>query len=169
MNEEFVNLKDQQVLYEIKDYLENVQIASTLLEASEEIPFNILVAVTGEQASVNIMYVPIPEDHFEDIRLIQLYALIIRTIDESRKNDLLMLLNELNNRCAVGTFFINEQLELGFKYIFPINRFELPKESSFIQTFTLYLNSLLSLIDLTVQVNNGSLALEEALKLLNSE
>lgn len=169
MNKEFVNLKDQQVLYEIKDYLEKIQIASTLLEASEEIPFNILVAITGEQASVNIMYVPIPEDHFEDIRLIQLYSLIVPIITSDKRNDLLILLNDMNNRCAVGTFFINEQSELGFKYIFPTNRFEIPKENNFIETFTLFINSMLSLIDLIIQVNNGSLAIDDALKQLNAD
>lgn len=166
MNNDFLNLKDQQVLYELKDYLAKIPVPSTLMEATEDLPFNILVAVTSEQVSVNIMYVPLPEDHFHEIRLFQLYSLLVQAVPARQKNDLLDLLNEMNDRCPVGTFFLNEQAELGFKYIFPAARFEIPKEGPFIEIFTLYLNSLMSFRDIIIQVSNGTLLLSDAFKKL---
>lgn len=166
MNQEFVNLKDQQVLFELKNYLEQINVASSFLESSVDLPYNILVAVTPAQASINIMYVPIPEDHFEEIRLLQLYSLVITNIVAERKIDLLILINELNNRCAIGSFFINERSEFGFKYIYPISRFDIPQKSSFIDIFSLFLNSMMSFRDLIIQVNNGTLLLDDAFKKL---
>jgi hypothetical protein len=167
MNNDFINLKDQQVLYDLSDYLAKISIPSTLIEATAEIPFNILVAVTSEQVSVNIIYVPLPEDHFNDIRLMQLYSLLIQKVSSDKRNDLLTLVNELNNRCPVGSFFINEKIELGFKYIFPLARFDMPKEGSLIEIFTLYLNSLMSFRDTIIKVSDGTLSLKDALKELD--
>jgi len=163
MNNEFLNLKDQQVLYELKDYLEKIQVATTIIEASNDLPYNLLIAVTSEQVSVNIMYVPLPEDHFNEIRLIQLYSLLVQNVDSAIKIDSLILLNELNDRCPTGSFFMNENSELGFKYIFPVSRFEIPNEQQFIETFTLYLNSLMSFRDLIIRTLNGKIMLKDAL------
>ena len=58
MNNDFLNLKDQQVLYELKDYLAKIPVPSTLIESSEELPYNLLIAVSSDQVPVNIMYVP---------------------------------------------------------------------------------------------------------------
>ena len=164
MNNDFLNLKDQQVLYEIKDYLEKISVQSTVVEASEHLPLNMLLAVTQEQVSVNIMYVPLPEDHFTEIRLLQLHAMITATTAADKKNDLLVLLNELNNQSPFGTFAINEKGELGFKYIYPVSRFEMPKEEPFQETFSLYLNCLMGFRKVIIHVNNGELSLRDALK-----
>lgn len=167
MNQEFVNLKDQQVLFELKNYLEQINVASSFLESSVDLPYNILVAVTQAQASINIMYVPIPEDHFEEIRLLQLYSLVITNTIAERKKDLLILINELNNRCAIGSFFINERSEFGFKYIYPISRFDIPQKSSFIDIFYLFLNSLMNFRELIIETNNGTISVVDALKKLD--
>jgi hypothetical protein len=164
MNNDFLNLKDQQVLYEIKDFLENISVQSTVVEASEHLPLNMLMAVTQEQVSVNIMYVPLPEDHFTEIRLLQLHSLITANVVADKKNDLLVLLNELNNQSPFGTFAINEKGELGFKYIYPVSRFEMPKEEPFQETFSLYLNCLVGLRNVIILVNSGALSLQDALK-----
>jgi hypothetical protein len=169
MNNEFFNLKDQQVLYEIKDYLAKISVPSTLFEATIDLPFNLLIAVTSEQVSVNIMYVPLPEDHFKEIRLFQFYSLLAQNVPFDLKNDLLILLNELNDRCPIGCFFTNEKQELGFKYIFPVPRFEITKEHQFTEVFTLYLNSLMSFRDIINQFINRSLTLKNVLTKLEDQ
>ena len=162
MNNDFLNLKDQQVLHEIKDYLVKIPMASTIMEASADFPYNMLIAVNSEQASVNIMYVPLPEDHFNDIRLFQFYSLVLQKVQSERNSDFLILLNELNDRCAVGSFYMNENSELGFKYIFPIPRFGIPKENQFIEIFNLYHNTLMNFRTLIIQTNSGILSLKDA-------
>jgi hypothetical protein len=164
MNNDFLNLKDQQVLYEIKDYLANIAVESAVIEASEHLPLNMLMAVTPEQVSVNIMYVPLPEDHFTEIRLLQLHSLIIANTEVDKRTDLLVLLNELNNQSPFGTFAINEKGELGFKYIYPVSRFEMPKEEPFQETFSLYQNCLMGFRKVIMHVNAGELSLQDALK-----
>jgi hypothetical protein len=73
----------------------------------------------------------------------------------------------LNFRCTICSFFINEKTELGFKYIFPVARFDMPKEGSLIEIFTLYLNSLMSFRDIVIKVGDGTLLLKDALKELD--
>jgi len=169
MNKELLNLKDQQLLNELKGYLEQIDVASTILESSVEIPHNILVAITTKQDSVNIMYVPIAENQFEDIRLFQLYSLVINKIVTERKEDLLLLVNELNNRCAIGSFFINELSEFGFKYVYPISRVDTPSKSSFVDIFSVFLNSMMSFKELIIETNNGTISIADAIKKLSKE
>jgi len=163
MNENFINLRDQEILYSIQEYLKSISIVSTLLEAGPDMPHNILIAITTEQASVNIMYVPLPEDHFEEIRLFQLFSLLVAEVSPENRNDLTVLLNELNSRSPLGSFSINEKGELGFKYIFPVSRFGIPEEKAFLDIFSLYLNCLESFSRLVTDVNMGSVSLQNAL------
>lgn len=164
MNQEFLHLKDQQVLYQIRDFLEKIEVDATVMEASEQLPVNILVAVTRELVSINIMYVPLPEDHFTEIRLLQQYSLIIDKVSPEKKADLTVLLNELNNQSPLGSFSINEKGELGFKHIYPVSRFDMLKEAAFLEVFSLYLNCLMGFRNVLLHVNSGELTLGDALK-----
>lgn len=163
MNDEFVNLKDQQVLYEIKDYLERISVAGTVLESSKDLEFNILMAVTADQIPVNIMYVPAPEDQFEEIRLLQFHSLLTANVSPVNKNDILILLNELNNLNPFGSFSINDGGQLSYKYIFPVTRFDIPKETTIQEIFTLYHSALTKFKPALLGLNDGKLSLEEAI------
>jgi hypothetical protein len=169
MNNDFLNLKDQLVLLKIKDFLENISVQSTMIEASELHPLNVLQAVTPELASINIMYLPLPEDHFTEIRLLQLHSLIIANAEIQKRTELLILLNELNNQSPFGTFSISKKGELSFKYIYPIARFEIPEETPFQETFSLYENCLMSFRKLIILLNNDELSLEDVLKEVQAE
>ncbi len=163
MNEEFINLKDQEILYTIQEYLKGISIASTLLEKSADMAHNILVAVSADQTSINIMYVPLPEDHFTDIRLLQLFSLLVAAVKEERKKELSTLLNELNSRSPIGSFSINERRELGFKYIFPVSRFGIPGKGAFLDIFSLYADCLEGFAKLVTDMNAGLISLQAAL------
>lgn len=164
MNHDFLNLKDQQVLYAIREFLQNISVDSIVVESSEHIPLNKLMAVSPEQVSVSIMYMPLPEDHFTEIRLLQLYSLILADSAADKRADLLSLLNELNNQSPLGTFSINEKNELGFTYIYPVSRFEIPEEEPFQEVFSLYMNCLAGFRNVIMHVNAGDLSLKDALK-----
>lgn len=164
MKDDFLNIKEQQVLYEIKEYLGRMSVDANVVESSAELPMNMILAMTADQVSVNIMYVPLPEDHFTEIRLLQFYSLITMNAEAGRKQELVVLLNELNNQSPMGTFVLSGKGELGFKYIFPVSRFEMPQEDSFQETFSLYLNCLMGLRNVVLHVNSGELSIHDALK-----
>lgn len=163
MKDDFLNIKEQTILYEIKEYLARISVSATIAEMSDALPVNMLLATTEDNVPVNIMYVPLPEDHFTEIRLLQLYSTVV-FINEDKKEELSVLLNELNNQSPMGTFSINEKGELGFKYIFPVSRFEVPGEEAFQEIFTLYVNCLTGLRNVAIHVNSGELSLGDALK-----
>lgn len=163
MNDEFNNLKEQGILYEMKEYLEKVSIPSTVMEASSDLPVNMLIAVTAENFSVNIIYLPLPEDQFQEIKLIQFYSLQIDAVSEEHKPELLNLLNRINDQNPFGSFFINEKAELGYKYIIPLSRFDIPKEMAFLETFNLFLSTISKFRDALIRVNNGETSAADAL------
>jgi hypothetical protein len=93
----------------------------------------------------------------------QLYSLIIPSINPEKKEDLFYLINEINAKLPIGSISVNKMAELGFKFIFPVPRFEIPKEHQFIEIFTLYRNSLICFKDIINQFTNGSLSLKQVL------
>lgn len=163
MNDEFVNLKDQQVLYEIKDYLERISVTGTILESSKDLEFNILMAVTADHAAINIMYVPAPEDQFEEIRLLQFHSLLTANVSPAKKSEILSLLNELNDLNPFGSFSINGEGQLSYRYIFPVARFDVPKETTIQELFTLYHSALVKFKKALLGVNDGKLSLKDAI------
>lgn len=163
MNNEFINARDQLFLQHVKDYLLSQSISGSVLEASAEIPQNLYLGELPEYGTVNIMYIPLPEDHYEDTRLLQFYAPVLEQIDVTKKSDLLNLLNEVNLNCPVGAFSINGKNEIGFKYVFPVNRFDIMEQEPFLDIFNLYLDCLTSMRGAIADLNTGKVALKDAL------
>lgn len=166
MNDNFINLKDQLALAQIKAYFNKLPLSAEVLEASDLIPVNLLLITDPVNGSSNLMYVPLPEDHFEEIRLMQLYSLIIPAINPERKTDLFYLINEINAQLPIGSLAVNKMAELGFKYIFPVSRFSLPEEDTFIEIFNLFQDCLVSFRDLLSELNEGSIGLADAMSKL---
>lgn len=166
MNDNFINLKDQLALAQVKGYLKNLPLSAEVLEASDLMPYNIMLITDPLKGSSNLMYVPLPEDHFQEIRLMQLYSLIIPAINPERKTDLFYLINEINALLPIGSISVNKMAELGFKYIFPVSRFNLPEEETFIEIFNLFQDSLVNFRDLLSRLNEGSIGLADAMSTL---
>ena len=166
MNNDFISLKDQLALAQIKAYLKDLPLSAEVLEASELIPYNLLLIIDPINGSSNLMYVPLPEDHFQEIRLMQLYSLIITTIIPERKTDLFYLINEINAQLPIGTISVNKMAELGFKYVFPVSRFKLPDEENFIELFNLFHDCMVNFKDLLNSLNNGTIGLADAMSRL---
>ncbi len=163
MNNEFINARDQLFFERIKEYLLSQSINGSVLEAGPDIPHNIYLGELPEHGTVNIMYIPLAEDHFEDIRLLQFYAPVVSQIDLAKGSDLLTLLNEANFICPVGAFSISGKNEIGFKYVFPVNRFDIIEEQTFLNIFNLYLECLISMRDVITNTNEGKISLKDAL------
>jgi len=166
MNDNFINLKDQLALAQIKAYLKNLALSAEVLEASDLIPYNLLLITDPVNGSSNLMYVPLPEDHFQEIRLMQLYALIIPEISPERKTDLFYLINEINAQIPIGSMSVNKTAELGFKYIFPVSRFNLPEEENFIEIFNLFQDCIVNFRDLLTGLNDGTIGPADAMSKL---
>lgn len=163
MNKEFINAKDQLFLEQVKGYLASQSINGAVVEAGSEVPNNLYLGELPEYGTVNIMYIPLPEDHFENIRLLQFYAPVVSEVDLTKGSDLLTLLNEANFICPVGAFSISGKNEIGFKYVFPVNRFDIMEEQPFLDIFNLYLECLLSMRGAIADLNGGKTLLKEAL------
>ena len=166
MNDNFINLKDQLALAQIKAYLKNQPISAEVLEASDLIPYNLLLITDPLNGSSNLMYVPLPEDHFQEIRLMQLYSLIIPVINPERKTDLFYLINEINAQLPIGSISVNKMAELGIKFIFPVSRFHLPEEDNFIEIFNLFQDCLVNFRDILTGLNEGTIGLADAMSKL---
>jgi hypothetical protein len=168
MNNEFINARDQLFLEQVKEYFLSQSINGSVLQAGTEIPHNIYLGQLPDYGTVNVMYIPLQEDHFDDIRLLQFYAPVISEADPSKRSDLLVLLNEANFTCPLGSFSINDKNEIGFKYVFPVNRFEIMEEQPFLEIFNVYLDCLTSVRDAIMNLNGGNISVKEAIAKLGN-
>lgn len=163
MNDNFINLKDQLALAQIKACFKDLPLSAEVLEASDLIPVNLLLITDPVNGSSNLMYVPLPEDHFQEIRLMQLYSLIVPSIKPEKKTDLFYLINEINAQLPIGSISVNKMAELGFKYIFPVSRFDLPEKENFIEIFNLFQDCLVSFREQLIGLNEGNISLSDAM------
>ena len=163
MNNEFFNLKDQLAFSQLAKYLEAEDIEARVLEASDIVANNAVLVTLPDGSAMNVMYVPLAEDHYEDIRLMQFYAMVIDSPEASKRGDLLALLNDINGISPLGTFAISAKNELGCRHIFPVPRFGAPPESLFLDLFFLFLHCFESFGPVIRRVANGETELAEAL------
>lgn len=164
MNNEFFKVKDQLALEQIKKYITGMTATCEVIEPSElsEQPF-LLATLPEGTGSFNVMYIPLPEDHFEAVRLLQVYASVVSDVNKDNLAALYQVLNGINEMCPIGTFTLNAKDEIGFRYVFPVDRFDLPDEGKFLDVFTMYLNFLETFRTTLVGVNFGVLTPAAAL------
>jgi hypothetical protein len=168
MNDNFIHLKDRLTLEQARTYLEQLPVHAGVLEEHLHSHPTLLVTLP-EGISLNISYLPLPEDHFEDIRLMQFYALLVSGVNEVQRTELVQLLNEINVICPIGAFYVDDQGELAYKYIFPVPRFELPVQGAFLDLFTLFRDCLLNFKDILTGLTGGTVDLAGALRSLTNE
>jgi hypothetical protein len=162
MNKEFINIKEQILLNQIKDILNENSINSTLIESSLYIPYNVLVA-TIDETNFNIMYLPIEEDYFRNIRLLQHYAILVENIPKELKIEISELINAHNNQIPLGFFYVTDENELSFKYVITIPRFDPINPDQYGEMFMILQQSVNQIKNKFLQFINGKLTFNQAI------
>ena len=147
MNKEFINIKEQILLEQIKEILKENSINSNLIESSLFNPYNVLVT-TIDDLNFNIMFLPVEEDFFQHIRLLQHYTIILNEIP--KEIELNKLINAFNNQNA-----------LCFKYVISIPRFDPVNANQYGEMFMIMQQSVVELKNKFLQFISGHLSFEQ--------
>lgn len=162
MNKDFINIKEQIILNQIKDILEDNSITSTLIESSSYIPYNVLVT-TIDEINFNIMYLPVEEDLFRSIRLLQHYATIVEDIPKEFESEINELIKAHNKQIPLGFFYVTDENELSFKYVISIPRFDPVNADQYGEMFMVLQQSVIQIKNKFLQFISGELSYEQAL------
>lgn len=158
MNKEFINIKEQILLEQIKEILKENSINSNLIESSLFNPYNVLVT-TIDDLNFNIMFLPVEEDFFQHIRLLQHYTIILNEIP--KEIELNKLINAFNNQIPLGFFYITDENELCFKYVISIPRFDPVNANQYGEMFMIMQQSVVELKNKFLQFISGHLSFEQ--------
>ncbi len=161
MTKDFINIKEQILLNQIKDILNEHSIESNLIESSVYMPFNVLVT-TIDEINFNIMYLPVEEDLFRTIRLLQHYATIIEKIPNDKELGINELIKAHNKQIPLGFFYITDENELSFKYVIPIPRFDPLNADQYGEMFMVLQQSVVQIKNKFLQFISGDLSYEQA-------
>jgi hypothetical protein len=106
----------------LRDLLEEAGLVSSLLEPSETIPFHILIAGfhqdnKGRDRFLHFSYLPIEEQEIQALELLQIYSTLPFSMSEGLREQVALLLLEVNTRLPIGHFGINEQEEIHYRYV----------------------------------------------------
>jgi hypothetical protein len=162
MNKDFINIKEQILLNQIKDILEDNSITSTLIESSSYIPYNVLVT-TIDEINFNTMYLPVEEDLFRSIRLLQHYATILEEIPKELEIEINDLIKAHNKQIPLGFFYVTDENELSFKYVISIPRFDPINADQYGEMFMVLQQSVIQIKNKFLQFISGELTFEQAL------
>jgi hypothetical protein len=162
MNKDFINIKEQIILNQIKDILEDNSITSTLIESSSYIPYNVLVS-TIDEINFNTMYLPVEEDLFRSIRLLQHYATILEEIPKELEIEINDLIKAHNKQIPLGFFYVTDENELSFKYVISIPRFDPINADQYGEMFMVLQQSVIQIKNKFLQFISGELTFEQAL------
>ena len=162
MNKDFINIKEQIILNQIKDILEDNSITSTLIESSSYIPYNVLVT-TIDEINFNTMYLPVEEDLFRSIRLLQHYATILEEIPKELEIEINDLIKAHNKQIPLGFFYVTDENELSFKYVISIPRFDPINADQYGEMFMVLQQSVIQIKNKFLQFISGVLSFEQAL------
>jgi len=159
----------------IKEYLEEIDFKTTILEKSEKnIPFSTLVSVIGKdyknlERIVNLNFIPTYKELTENILVLQILSVVFCEFKVENKRSVEKILNTINSQLIVGTYSLNEKNQIIFRYIYIVPISGKISKNEFIDTLMLfsYMQELYN--DIIESVAIGDKKLYEALEDLKFE
>lgn len=154
----------------LQGFLEEEGIHSTLLDSSHGLELPVLVAVhkqDGKERPVNFIFVPV-DDELETLQLLQMYAQISLELDMRRLEALEKLILVLNRTVGLGSFGIDPENQLYYKYIFPKPRYESWNRELILETIFLFMFLLERFSGVLEAVASGEMTGAEAVEVLHS-
>lgn len=139
------------MLYE--KYLSNNNVPAKLVEAKNEASLDFVVASIGE-IQVQISFVPIPEEHYQSIEIMQFFV-EFGTFSYT-KESLETICNALNQKMALGKIIFNSAGKLELRYYAVVAKSQAMEEITFAEFFATFLTS----VEFTVEIISSGLPLE---------
>jgi hypothetical protein len=113
-------------LGQLKEILDEAELATNLLEKSEAIPLHVLMASFQEDSKgrdrfLHFSFLPLNDDDIVAIQLLQIYSTLPFHLKEGAREGVAALLLEVNTRLPIGHFGVNEEGELHYRYVYSLS------------------------------------------------
>lgn len=150
--------------------LDDAELATTMLEKSDLLPIHILMAgfsqdKEGRDRFLHFSFLPLSDDELEAVQLLQIYFTFPFAMKPECKQDVAMLLLELNTRLPIGHIGINDQDEIHYRYIYALSAGETFKEEETLDIVQLFVHMCDMFADSLEKVADGSMSWSDAVNM----
>lgn len=130
-------------LHTMKQYMDQLDIESEILEEDHAFPLHTLIInigsdYKGRKRNVTLNFLPIPDHNFQHIHLLQFYTSLLFTYKQECKHDVEKLLLYINRLTAIGDFSLKGDLEIDFRYIYTASTKATLPQAEISETLILY-------------------------------
>ena len=169
MFEEDIHNHHLEQLNQLRIYIDHLEFESRIIQKSEQIPINILLAaITVDYKErnrfINFSFVPISGEELDHINLLQFYTTLPIDLNNNARESLEKLIFVINTRMAIGHFGLQEDGEIYLRYIYTTHRVHGINEQQIVETMMLYTAMLDMHERLLDRVAIGEMSLQEALR-----
>lgn len=144
-----------------------------ILTRSEAIPIDTLVVNLEADRKdrpriASIIFIPLEDSDIETLKLLQFYCESpIQVTHETTRRVVAELLSAINLKAPLGTFCLNSQHQVVFKYVNALGKFRAIESEEFLETLLLWMFTLDSMSVLIESVASEEMSLELAIQTLD--
>lgn len=163
--------KQELDLTNLKLILAAQNVETTLLKASEtnSLPTLIIpveIEYTSQDSHYSATFIPMDPDFVESNSLLQFYYIHDLKIRDGKELDVRRFIADLNLIVPLGSFGLNSDNEIYFRYVSIQDQFEVLKEDTAIETVMLFESSINSFIEFMHAINDGEMTSQEAMEIV---
>ncbi|OCT11284.1 hypothetical protein A8709_06305 [Paenibacillus pectinilyticus] len=160
-------------LGQLKEILDEAELATNLLEKSEAIPLHVLMAgfqedSKGRDRFLHFSFLPLNDEEIVAIQLLQIYSTLPFHLHEGTREGLASLLLEVNTRLPIGHFGINEEGEIHYRYVYSISASRTFESDEVLEILTLFVYMCDMFAEYIEQVASGETAADQVIQALRA-
>jgi hypothetical protein len=153
-------------LHNVKKILDEMNLNNHLIERSEKMPISSIVlnyiSTNKSEFDIGIAFVPLPENIFSNIKILQIFYEIPGTELNLKENLSLELTNRINYLLTIGSFGLREK-KITYRYCHTmplfLNIYE--KKNSIVELISMILTYIDSFEKPIIDVINGTIGIDE--------
>ncbi len=159
-------MTDLERIKELKEWVSQLEIECEVLEKSQSIPLDMLLADLGDDKAddnfLQFIFLPLDEEDVSFTKLLQLYSVLEHKANDENLGELLVIINEINNMTMLGGFGINSNQEVFFRHVYAMPSI-IDSEISFQEMVSLSIVTIKMFEDLLNDLASETINIEEAL------
>jgi hypothetical protein len=158
----------------IEGFMADLGFDSVLVERSEQVPISLLVTQIpredGDYWELTFLYVPVSDDEFEHIELLQIYCQFHAKVTDQTQAATEKLLTQINNHMLpIGRLGIGDNNEIFCRYVLAAPKYDMLDQEVFSETVQLFIYMLDKIGQTIEKVAAGQIDLQPALNELMAE
>ncbi|MCH2233055.1 MAG: hypothetical protein MK078_02295 [Crocinitomicaceae bacterium] len=159
-------MTDQERLEELRTWLGAIDVNSEVLEKSEAIPLDVLLADLSDDADnermLQFAFLPISSEDLSFTKLLQAYMVLNHRATDENLGEILYLIKEANSKSILGHFGIGPDNEIYYRYVHSMSTV-LNDEVGFQEMFSMIFVSIKMFESLLNDLASGKVDLEASL------